>query len=265
MFEIHGHRGCRGLMPENTIAGVKLAMEMGVHAVEIDVVVSRDKRLVVSHEPWMSSLYCLKPNGDKIDKSEELSYNLFEMDYDELALFDCGSLGHPEFPDQRKEHHAKPCLKDLIRNSRRFAAEDFYYNIEVKSQRDWYGDYQPEVTEYCQLLCKEIKSLRIRKKCIVQSFDPAILNTLNRMYPDLKLSMLVENDWSLEKNLDRLQFTPAFYNPDYRLTTPALIKKVKAMGLKIIPWTVNDKKVAQKLQKQGVDGIITDYPNYFLG
>lgn len=264
MFEIHGHRGCRGLYPENTIVGVKHALELGVHAVEIDLVVTKENQLVVSHEPWMSAEYCLHPNGSRIDEESQKQLNIFEMSYDEIALFDCGSLPHPKFPHQRNEHHAKPLFRDLIKVIRKTRFTDFYYNIEVKSERQWYGEYQPEISEYVDIIVSEIKQLRLREQCMIQSFDPAILNGLHRAYPKLRLGFLIENMDSFHRNMERLQFTPEYYNVDFTLVDELLVKEVHNRGMKIIPWTVNEINDAQRLVDLDVDGLITDYPDRLL-
>lgn len=265
MFEIHGHRGCRGLIPQNTVAGVKRALELGVHAVEIDIVVTKDMELLVSHEPWMSAEYCLYPDGTRIDRKDRKNVNLFRMNYDEIVLFDCGSLAHAKFPHQINEHHAKPLFKDLVKVIRKTNFKNFYYNIEIKSKRSWYGEFQPEISEYVNLIVGEIKRLRLRSQCMIQSFDPAILNGLYRAYPKLRLSLLVENKDSFEKNVSRLQFTPEFYNANYTLVDENLVKNIHNRGMKIIPWTVNELKDAERLVGMGVNGIITDYPDRYIG
>ena len=87
-FDVQGHRGARGLMPENTIPAFKLALDSGVTTIELDVVLTKDKQVVVSHEPWMNASICTNPDGEKIDPKKEKSFNIYEMTYDEVKQWD---------------------------------------------------------------------------------------------------------------------------------------------------------------------------------
>ena len=113
-LDIQGHRGARGLMPENTVPSFIHALTLGVTTLELDVVVSRDSQVVVSHEPFLSSTICLSPDGKAIPVEEEKRYNLYQMDYDDIRRADCGSKGNPRFPEQRKMAVAKPLLTEVI-------------------------------------------------------------------------------------------------------------------------------------------------------
>src|SRR5258708_36076366 len=90
-FDVQGHRGARGLMPENTIPAFLLALDSGVTTLEMDLAITKDKQVVVSHEPWMSAAYCLDPAGKEIKEKDEKKYNIFQMGYEQLKLWDCGS------------------------------------------------------------------------------------------------------------------------------------------------------------------------------
>src|SRR5688572_19393487 len=101
-FDIQGHRGSRGLMPENTIPAFLKAVELGVSTIEMDVVVSMDGQIVVSHEPWMSDVICTRPDGQPVSKKEAKSFNFYQMKYAQIQSFDCGMRLDPEFPNQQK-------------------------------------------------------------------------------------------------------------------------------------------------------------------
>ena len=262
---IQGHRGCRGILPENTIAGFIKAIELGVDGIELDLVVTKDKQLLVSHEPWMGAHICLTPSSAIISKEEEKSYNLYEMGHEEIALFDCGSKKHTLFPDQILSQHYKPLFKELIQKTSHLVSDDFVYNIEIKSEREWYGEFQPDVTEYAYLILNEVQSL-IKKDVlfILQSFDPAILNKLNALAPNLTYGLLVENSSTPLDKLNQLNFTPTYFNPEHVLLTPDLVQEASHLGLKIISWTVNKKEDFEKCQSLGIHGVITDYPNWYV-
>src|SRR5690554_2395804 len=98
-FDLQCHRGARGLVPENTIAGFLVALDLGVTTLEMDAVISADGEVVVSHEPWMSAEICSHPDGRAVVEEEAPSLNIFEMAYEEVRRYDCGSRGHLRFPE----------------------------------------------------------------------------------------------------------------------------------------------------------------------
>src|SRR3989337_2955132 len=100
MFDLQGHRGARGLRPENTIPAFVYAIDSGVTTIELDLVITKDNQIIVSHEPWMSASICLQPDGSQISGSEEKSFNIYKMDYAQIQQFDCGSKGNEKFPEQ---------------------------------------------------------------------------------------------------------------------------------------------------------------------
>ncbi|MDZ7755284.1 glycerophosphodiester phosphodiesterase family protein [Rhodohalobacter sp.] len=107
-FDLQGHRGARGLMPENTIPAFLKAVELGVDTVEFDVVVTADGKILVSHEPWFNHLFSTKADGSPVTEEEERSFNIFEMTYEETQQFDVGKRGNPNFPNQEPMEVTKP-------------------------------------------------------------------------------------------------------------------------------------------------------------
>ena len=108
---IQGHRGCRGEFPENTLPAFQHALDAGVTVLEMDVCISADGQVLVSHEPYMNSLYAIKPDGTPVLKSEEKGLNVYKMSYSEVRKFDVGSRGNPLFPEQKKVFAYNPCLR----------------------------------------------------------------------------------------------------------------------------------------------------------
>lgn len=264
-MKIHGHRGCRGLMPENSIQSFLYAIELGVDAIELDVVISGDNQVLVSHEPWLSHLYCLSPSGGKIIEHDERSYNLFKMTMDEICMADCGSLFHPDFPHQKKFKTSKPLLKDVF-----YAVEDFIirhslpqivYNIEIKSEPSMYGIYQAFPDVFVNILCELLKGFNLEGRLILQSFDKQILKELKQKELNFDLGLLVEGVADIEKDIKTLGFIPGYYNPDYHLLNAEMIAFANQMEIKIIPWTVNEIEIMKEVSQMGVYGLITDYPN----
>lgn len=264
VFDIQGHRGCRGLMPENTLPAFFRAIELGFTTLEMDVVLSKDDAIVVSHEPWMSSDICSHPDGRPVRKSEEKKLNLYQMTYDEIQQYDCGQRFHPRFPDQKKMQTIKPTLNMVVKSVERFAKEGRYaqpaYNIEIKSDPRLYERFQPDPKTLTIRIVEEIRRLGIEDITTLQSFDLAILEALH-MIPDhtFSISYLVARGKDVRKNLAQLTFTPDIYSPLYKMVKGETVQACHERSMKIIPWTVNDRGEVSRLKALGCDGVISDY------
>jgi len=262
---IQGHRGARGLYPENTIPSFIAAVKLGVDTLEMDVVISKDRQVVVSHEPWMNPVFCTRPDGAPVEENSSGKYNLFNMTYSEINKYDCGIRGNQEFPLQKRIASYKPLLREVV-----IAIDEYVtvnqlpkicYNIEIKSEEGKEGIFNPGPKDFVELVWAEIEREDVVSRCNLQSFDVRILQEIKWKAPGIKLALLVENQDGLQANLDRLGFIPNIYSPDYNLIDATLINDVHTRGMQIIPWTVNEITEMQKLIELGVDGIITDYPD----
>lgn len=268
-FDKQGHRGCRGLMPENTIPAMINAIGLGTTTLEMDIVFTKDKKAILSHEPFFNHEITTKPDGSYVTEAEEKSLNIYKMTYAETQRYDVGMKPHPRFPQQQKMKVTKPLLADLIDSVKKdmmTRRRPFpYYNIETKTQPATDNIYHPAPEEFVDLLMAVIKDKQIEEYVIIQSFDFRTLKYLHQKYPDIKTAMLIEDfdKRTLEDQLKALGFTPTIYSPAYQLVNDVLIKKCHEQNIKIIPWTVNDKTKIEELKKMGVDGIISDYPNLF--
>ncbi|MCP9201283.1 glycerophosphodiester phosphodiesterase [Gramella sp. GC03-9] len=264
-IEIHGHRGSRGTMPENTIQGFIAAINDSADVLEMDVVISNDKKVVVSHEAYMASKFVLLPNGNIIQPKDERKFNLYEMSYDSIQKFETGLKEDQGFPDQKKISTYKPLLSEVIDSVEEYIRNNeiapVRYNIEIKSDPRDYKEYQPEPEEFVELVMKLIQSKNIENRYSIQSFDTNILEILNEKYPKVPLVYLVYKP-GISNNLEQLSFVPDIYSPEYNLiTTKAFVDTVKRKNMKLIPWTVNDSLAIKRMKSFGVDGIISDYPN----
>jgi glycerophosphoryl diester phosphodiesterase len=262
---IIGHRGCRGLFPENSIKAFKEAISLGVNAIELDVVVSEDREIVVSHEPFMSQTYCLKPNGEEIRDDEDKKYNLFEMTYSQIKEFDCGMKSHPRFPNQKKLKTQKPLLKDAICFSEMFISQNLLepinYIIEIKSNEEYYNVFYPEPAEYVKLVLRSISGFEFKERIVLKSFDVNILNEIKIQSPKTQVSILINKDEEISNKLEQLDFIPEFLGPYYKLLTKENVLNYQKLGFRIFTWTVNDVIDIKLMKSYKVDGIITDYPN----
>jgi glycerophosphoryl diester phosphodiesterase len=268
-FDKQGHRGCRGLMPENTIPAMLKALDLGVTTLEMDVVVTKDKKIVLSHEQWFGEEITTKPDGSYMGVREERKFNIYWMTYEQVKTFDVGMKPHPRFPKQQKMKAIKPLLADVVdsvRESMKTRRRPFpYYNIEAKSDPEFDGVFQPKPDEFVELLMGVIKEKGIEDHVTIQSFDFRILQYVHKQYPHIKTAMLIEDydKRGLDEHLKALGYTPGTYSPAKELVTEKLIKSCHKQKMKIIPWTVNTKEEITKLKSLGVDGIITDYPDLF--
>jgi len=269
-FDLQGHRGCRGLMPENTIPAMLHALDLGVNTLEMDISFSKDGVPLLSHEPFFNHEITTKPGGGFISEKEERSYNLFRMNYDSILTYDVGLKPHPRFPKQIKMAAVKPRLADLIDSVTQYMMtrkrKPVLYNIETKTLPAGDNIYHPAPGPFVDMLMKVINEKGIAEEVTIQSFDPRTLQYLHLHYPLIRTALLVEsnNRNSFRKQISDLGFTPTLYSPDFLLVTPDLIRNCHDLGMKIIPWTVNNKKKFEELKAMGVDGIITDYPNQLI-
>ncbi|WP_373548767.1 glycerophosphodiester phosphodiesterase [Haliscomenobacter sp.] len=269
-FDWQGHRGARGLAPENTLPAFLKALEFpSIQTLELDLAVSADKQVLISHEPWMSAAICSTPAGTAVKAEDESKLLLYQLPYAEIAQYDCGRRGNERFPEQQAMAAHKPLLKEVVQAVQNYCAKNKRslpsYNIEIKSQPDWDGKRTPPPAEFVKLVLHEIQNLGITNSCCIQSFDPRVLREVRAIAPKMTLALLVENRRGMEANVQELGFTPNIYSPYFALLSAEVVQKAHTMGMQVIPWTVNETSAMQKLIEMGVDGIITDYPNRIPG
>jgi glycerophosphoryl diester phosphodiesterase len=268
-FDIQGHRGCRGLLPENSIEAMKKAIDIGVTTLELDVVISADNQVLLSHEPFLSHEICLDSNGNEITETNEKSFDLYKMNYDQIKKCDCGSKIHPRFLSQSKIKTYKPLLSEMIDSvenyiKRKYPKKTIYYNIETKSTIEGDNIFHPEPKEFVDLLLKVIDDKKISKRIYIQSFDVRTLQYLHKINPKIKTVLLVENKFTVEENLKVLGFKPNVYSPEFILLNKENVVFLHKKKIRVIPWTVNEISDMQKLINLKVDGLISDYPNHYF-
>lgn len=264
-FDVQGHRGARGLMPENTIQGFITALDSGVMTLEMDVVITKDKKVILSHEPWMAAAICLDKQGNSFSEEIEKRYNIYQMTYEETQQYDCGSKETELFPQQKKMVVYKPLLQDVIKSvEHHIKAVSKYevdYNIEIKSIPSGDGVYHPHIGEYSDLVYQVVNDYLPLERVVIQSFDFRVLQYWHKKYPQVRLAALVENLKTAEANLLDLGFNPSIYSPYYKLLTKEVVNHLHKKKIRVIPWTVNDISAMLALKGMGVDGFITDYPD----
>jgi glycerophosphoryl diester phosphodiesterase len=223
-------------MPENTLPAFMYAIDAGVTTLEMDLAITKDGQVVVSHEGWMSAAIALDTLGNPIKEK-----------------------------DEKKMKVSKPLLKDVI-----MAVEDYIkghalyevdYNIEIKSEPEGDNKYHPKPQEFSDLVFNLIDQYLSWDRVVIQSFDFRVLKYWHEKHPEVRLAVLVDNLNTIDENLKALGFTPSIYSPEYHLLSKDEIRTCHNKRMRVIPWTVNDTKEMEELKSWGVDGLITDYPD----
>ena len=267
-FNREGHRGIRGLLPENTIPSMYLAIDHGVNTIEVDVVISGDRQVVVSHDVFFHQDITTTPEGRHLTAGEAKNHLLYRMDYDSIRKYDVGLKPHPGFPQQENIPAYKPLLSELVDSVENYLLKKnrtVIYNIELKTNVSFDNLSQPPVAETVDLVMEVVKRKGLERKSYLQSFDFRCLRIIHEKYPGMVTAVLIgaKETRSLEAQLAALGYVPQIYSPHFSLVNASLVQECRSRGMKLVPWTVNDLSDMQPLKDLGVDGIITDYANLF--
>jgi glycerophosphoryl diester phosphodiesterase len=233
----------------------------------MDAVITKDKQVILSHEPFFNHEITTGPDGKYITEQDERNLNIYHMTYAQTQTYDVGLKPHPRFPNQRRLKATKPLLREVIENVEAYhklkGGPAVFYNIETKTKPATDNTYHPAPEEFVRTLMNVIGSEKISNRVIIQSFDFRTLQIIHKRYPAVHTAALIEDfdKRSLEEQLKALGFMPTIYSPAYSLVTKELVDKCHERQIKVIPWTVNDKAAIEQMKAVGVDGIITDYPD----
>ncbi len=279
-IEVHGHRGARASRPENTIPAFEFAIAAGADALELDMAVTKDNVIVVSHDPVLHPPVCTGP------QPRAIIHNLMLA---EVKQWDCGSTRNPEFATQQTVPGTRmPTLDEVFALAKNGT---FKFNIETKSIPKTPTEAQinaalkhagialdspvaadtratmlqvgPDVTpppdEFARLVLEKIRKYHLEKRVVLQSFDFRTLHAMKKIAPEIKLSALYGGpprsfvEIAKEAGAD-------IVSPVYPLVTPEQVSAAHSAGLEVLPWTANKPEDWDRLIRAGVDGIITDDP-----
>jgi glycerophosphoryl diester phosphodiesterase len=266
-FYKEGHRGTRGLMPENTVPAMEKGIEVGANVVEMDVYLTKDGKVLVAHDPYVNINHSLYDDGKEIAKADAKKYVWHQMNYDDIRKLDVGSKPYAAFPHQEKLKARMPLLGELIDSVEAYTGSHNLrkpiYNIELKNSLKYDTlQYNASPADLVKAVLDVVNSKNIGNRFYIQSFDVRPLQIVHKEHPNITIGYLTEGK-NLDSNLKSLGFIPQIYSPQFSLVTKALADACHAKKMKLVPWTVNDKEKMKSLIADGVDGIITDYPNYF--
>lgn len=277
LVDYQGHRGSRGIMPENSIPAFIKALDLSVDTLELDCVISKDMKVVVSHDPYLNHQICLGPDGEAIESEAvaKRNYNIYQMEYhSQIERCDCGSMGNVRFPDQAKMKVHKPLLSQVFDQMEQYMRDrglrmkQVRYNIETKSHVDGDDIFHPKPEVFVSLLYDVLREKNMTRHVMIQSFDVRTLQVMRTVDARIPLALLVEREdqnstepFDYRMTLDQLGFLPDIYSPHYSLVTNELVSFMHQNNVKVVPWTANNQALIDELVHLGVDGIITDYPN----
>jgi glycerophosphoryl diester phosphodiesterase len=269
--EVHGHRGCRGLLPENTLPAFRHALELGVDALELDVVVSQDGQVVVSHEPWLSAKLGRGPQGQRLEPAHERRHNLYQMPYATIQQCSVGEWAHPDFLAQQPMLSHRPLLREVLEQAEAWGQQlgrpAVRYSVEIKSSPEGDGLFQPPPATFVGLVLVELQTAGVLARTTLLSFDPRVLRAARQAQPSLAQCLLIEDYLPPVPDLfAELGFEPTTLGPDFHLLSAATVQAIRAAYpmLRLVPWTVNSLADLHLVQGWDVDGITTDYPDRLL-
>ncbi len=266
VIDVQAHRGGAGLMPENTVAAMKNALDLDVNTLEFDLQLSKDGDVVVSHDNYFHPRYSTRPDGSLIQEDDPREY-LFTMSYDSIARYDVGLRPVDRWPGQKKVAAVKPLAGELIDFTESYASKPVNYNIEIKS---WPGEGEgtlwPDYKTFCDTCIPLLLSKNLGDRLIVQCFDTRALNYMHDKWPELILSYLTEDydGGDIEQLLKNLTFTPQWWSPESSVVTRENVAWCHAHGIGVVPWTVDDPAEMKRLVGCGVEAIISNYPDILI-
>ncbi len=286
-FDLQGHRGARGLAPENTLAAFAQALSIGVTTLELDVGVSRDGVVMVTHNRRLSPAITRDAQGAWLTQPGPAlsSLSLAELNRYDVGRIDPASAYARQFPDQiAVDGSPMPTLDDVFALAKRAGNEAVRFNIETKtSPLEPHMTLPPEAVAAAVLAV--VRASRMERRVTIQSFDWRTLQEVQRRAPAMVTSYLsAQQDW-----LDNIRSGEAgpspwtagldiddhggnvaalvaaaggrVWSPYHREVDGARIEDAHGRGLAVKVWTVNDEDRMKHLIDLGVDGIITDYPD----
>jgi glycerophosphoryl diester phosphodiesterase len=248
---VHGHRGARALRPENTLPAFEYAIDAGVDALELDMAVTKDNVIVVSHDPLLHPPVCSGPAPEAVIHTLTLA---------QVREWDCGKVQNPGFPRQQTiAGTPMPTLDEVFKLATK---GKFQFNIETKSFSD-HPELTPSPEDFVKLVLAEVRKHHLESRVILQSFDFRTLIAMKRIAPEIALSALYEGP---PKDFTAIahESGAGVISPQFKLVTPEQVRAAHAAGLQVLPWTPDTPEDWDSLIAAGVDGIITDDPAALL-
>lgn len=244
---VHGHRGARALRPENTLPAFEYAIALGVDALELDMAVTKDNVLVVSHDPILHPPVCSGPVPEAV---------IHQLTLAQVKEWDCGKVQNPAFPRQQAIPGTRmPTLDEVFNLAPK---GKFLFNIETKIFAD-HPELTPSPEEFVRLVLVQVRKHHLESRVILQSFDFRTLHAMKIAAPEIALSALYSGD---PKDFTAIakEAGAGIISPEFHLVTPEQVRAAHAAGLQVVPWTADTPEDWDRLIAAGVDAIISDDP-----
>ena len=236
------------MRPENTLPAFEYAIAQGVDALEMDMAVTKDNVIVISHDPILRPPVCTGPRPSAVIHTLTLA---------EVREWDCGAVRNPAFPKQTPVAGTRmPTLDDVFRLAPRGT---FDYNIETKSFPE-HPEYTPPPDEFARMVLAKIREYHLEKRVILQSFDFRTLVAMKKLAPEIRLSALFDKDQRDFPAIAHDAGGAGIVSPEFHLVTPEKVAAAHAAGLQVVPWTANQPEDWDRLIAAKVDAIISDDP-----
>jgi glycerophosphoryl diester phosphodiesterase len=281
-FDLQSHRGTRGLAPENTLPAFERALQIGVHTLELDIGLTADGVVVVSHDPYLNPLITRDASGQWLPGTRGPLIKTLTLA--QLQTYDVGRI-KPETPyattfitQEPRDGTRVPTLAALFERVKALGADEVRFNIETKINPAQADDtVGPE--EMARALLKVVADAGMARRVTIQSFDWRTLKTVQQLEPSIPTAYLTiqtanndntkDGSWTVGLKIADLGSAPkmvkaaggTIWSPNGGAVTEALVKEAQGLGLKVLPWTINTPADMDRLIGWGVDGIITDYPD----
>ena len=278
-IKIYGHRGARGVLPENTLESFEYLFENNIRAYETDILISKDNIPVITHDFKLDPSYTKDVNGNWI---EDENIKIIDLTYEEILKYDVGTLNKlsrygRKFINQKSLDNQKiPKLSDLLKLSSDNEFDDLLINLEIKSTPIEEG-LTPSPEEMVKIVIDEVGRSNLSDKIIYSSFDWRVLREIKERDPKIPRAHLTSG--AKGKIYDKspwLDFTPlhsevdlpklikalggSAWHPNYKDVNKEIIEISRNEGMPVNVWTVNKEQDMLRMIDYGVDGIMTDYP-----
>lgn len=261
-FDLQGHRGARGLAPENTLPAFAAALAIGVTTLELDAGVTRDGVVVVHHDRTLNPAIARGPDGRWL---EQRGPAIHSLTYEELRRFDLGRLNpgsdyaRPFTAQQPADGARAPRLADVFELARRAGNRTVRFNIETKISAQAPEETLPPA-EFARAVVAEIRKAGVASRSAIQSFDWRTLAVVQAEAPEIATVYLTGQKLA-DAPRKVAEAGGRIWSPNFNAVDAARMKEARALGLQVVVWTVNEPAQIAAVLALGVDGIISDRPD----